>query len=88
MYVFCSVLKWEDPHDSVVYCLDSDHNVTILSGTSRYGLVRLWDKRNSRDCIQMYYVGQHNSPVYSLAFDPCHAYVALDSCVNLLNFSP
>ena len=34
------VLKWEDPHDSVVYCIDSDKKWMVISGTNRYGVVR------------------------------------------------
>jgi len=81
------VLKCEDPHDSAIYCIDSDHFVTILSGTARYGLTRLWDKRYPSKYVQMYYVGKDNSPVYSLSFDACHAYIALDNSINLLSFS-
>ena len=33
------VLKWEDPHDSVVYCIDSDNKWMVISGTNRYGVV-------------------------------------------------
>lgn len=81
-----SVRAWEDPHDSTVYCVASDHHVTIASGTNRYGVVRLWDKRTTRP-VQMYYVGHGNSPVYSLAFDPCYLYAALDRSLNLLSFA-
>lgn len=80
------VRAWEDPHDSTVYCLATDHNVTVLSGTSRYGVVRLWDKRMTRP-VKMYYVGKCNSPVYSLAFDPCYLYVALDRSLTMLSFT-
>lgn len=80
------VCAWEDPHDSAVYCVASDHNVTVLSGTNRYGVVRLWDRRMTRP-VKMYYVGRGNSPVYSLAFDPCYMYVALDRSLNLLSFT-
>lgn len=80
------VRSWEDPHDSTVYCVASDHNVTVLSGTNRYGVVRLWDKRMTRQ-VQMYYVGPGNSPVYSLVFDPCYMYVALDQYLNVLSFT-
>ena len=40
-YLFhsCCVKKWEDPHDSVVYCIESDQKWMILSGTYRYGVV-------------------------------------------------
>lgn len=80
------IIQWEDPHDSAVYCVASDHHMTVLSGTSRHGLVRLWDKRMNKS-IQMYYVGRRNSPVYSLTFDPNYAYVALDRSLNVLSFS-
>uniref|UniRef100_T1JRL8 Uncharacterized protein n=2 Tax=Tetranychus urticae TaxID=32264 RepID=T1JRL8_TETUR len=80
------VLKWEDPHDSAIYCLATDHWVTILSGTCRHGVVRLWDKRRAKHCVQMYYGGRENSPVYSLDFDPCYLYIALDKSINLMNF--
>ena len=42
LYVFSGsscVLKWEDPHDSVVYCVDSDRKWMVISGTNRYGVV-------------------------------------------------
>lgn len=42
VYVFSGsscVLKWEDPHDSVVYCVDSDRKWMVISGTNRYGVV-------------------------------------------------
>ncbi|XP_064465761.1 F-box/WD repeat-containing protein 4-like [Ornithodoros turicata] len=81
-----SVRAWEDPHDSTVYCIASDHHMTVVSGTNRYGVVRLWDKRTTRP-MQMYYVGHGNSPVYSLAFDPCYLYAALDRSLNLLSFA-
>ncbi|XP_054167414.1 F-box/WD repeat-containing protein 4-like [Oppia nitens] len=80
------VNNFEDPHDSVVYCMSSDHLYTIMTGTARYGLTRLWDKRYPNKCIQMYYVGNNNSPVYSLSFDPLCAYVALESSINKLSF--
>ncbi|XP_014677806.1 PREDICTED: F-box/WD repeat-containing protein 4-like isoform X3 [Priapulus caudatus] len=41
-----SVLKLGDPHDSTVYCISTDHNYGIVSGTARHALVRLWDQRS------------------------------------------
>ena len=35
----------------------------------------------------MYYAGRTSSPVYSLAFDSAHLYVALDKGINLLDFT-
>ncbi|XP_013789622.1 F-box/WD repeat-containing protein 4-like [Limulus polyphemus] len=82
-----SVLEWEDPYDSAVYCISSDHNMTVLSGTSRHGVVRLWDKRWNKQ-VQMFYVGRGtNSPVYCVTFDACNMYVALDNCLTLLSFN-
>lgn len=78
--------SWEDPHDSTVYCVASDHNVTVLSGTSRYGVVRLWDKRMLNE-VAAFFVGIGNSPVYSVVFDPCYMYVALDQSFNMLSFT-
>lgn len=81
------VLKWEDPHDSVVYCVDSDNKWMVISGTNRYGVVRIWDKR-FRKCVQMYYAGRNSfSPVYSLSFNRTSLFVALASGVRILDFT-
>ena len=81
---------WEEPFDQAIYCLATDGNWTLVCGTARHGMVRLWDMRHSKP-VQMFYVkhpfsGQ-SSPVYSVAFDQKNLYVALDQCVNLLSFS-
>lgn len=44
--------EWEEPHDSALYCLQSDNNHMIASGSAYYGVVRLWDKRQTR-CLQV-----------------------------------
>ncbi|XP_029196914.2 F-box/WD repeat-containing protein 4-like [Acropora millepora] len=81
------VLKWDDPHDSVVYCIDSDGKWMVISGTNRYGVVRIWDKR-FRKCVQMYYAGKKSfSPVYSLSFNRTSLFVALASGVRMLDFT-
>ncbi|KAK2166401.1 hypothetical protein LSH36_39g00100 [Paralvinella palmiformis] len=81
-----SVMKWEEPFDSTLYCVQSDGHYAVITGTARHGMVRLWDKRHSRP-IQMYYVGRGSSPVYSLAYDSGHLYVALDKGINMLDFT-
>mgnify|MGYP002804090912 FL=1 len=82
----CCVKKWEDPHDSAVYCLESDRKWMILSGTYRYGVVRLWDKRMDR-CVKYYHASRHTtSSVYSLKFNNTKLFVALDDRLNNLNF--
>lgn len=46
------VKEWEEPHDSSLYCIQTDGNHMIASGSSYYGVVRLWDKRQS-ECLQV-----------------------------------
>lgn len=46
------VQEWEEPHDSALYCIRSDKNHMIASGSSYYGVVRLWDKRQTQ-CLQV-----------------------------------
>ncbi|XP_061767006.1 F-box/WD repeat-containing protein 4 isoform X7 [Nerophis ophidion] len=45
------VMEWEEPHDSALYCIQTDGNHMIASGSSYYGVVRLWDKRKT-ECLQ------------------------------------
>merc|ERR1719192_1091132 len=84
------VSKWEEPFNEAIYCMSTDYNMTLVCGTARHGLVRLWDMRHTQP-IQMYHVkhpriGQ-SSPVYSVSFDQANLYVALDQCLNLVSFS-
>ncbi|KAG7252762.1 hypothetical protein CRUP_028695, partial [Coryphaenoides rupestris] len=46
------VMEWEEPHDCALYCLQTDGNHMIASGSSYYGVVRLWDKRQSQ-CLKV-----------------------------------
>ncbi|CAG5123207.1 unnamed protein product [Candidula unifasciata] len=80
------VNQWEEPHDSALYCLESDGNNAILVGTARHGMVRLWDKRKTEP-VQAYYSNSRTSPVYSLAMDYRHLYLALDVGLNVMDFS-
>ncbi|KAM8852536.1 F-box/WD repeat-containing protein 4 [Synchiropus picturatus] len=45
------VMEWEEPHDSALYCIQTDGNHMVASGSSYYGVVRLWDKRQKK-CLQ------------------------------------
>lgn len=80
------VIQWEEPYDSAIYCLKSDGHNAIVTGTARYGMVRVWDKRKTQH-VQMYYTARDSSPVYSLAFDSAHLYVALDRSIKMLDFN-
>lgn len=84
------VLKWEEPFNEAIYCLATDYNMTLVCGTARHGLVRLWDMRQTQP-VNMYHVkhprlGQ-SSPVYSVSFDQSNLYVALDQSLSLVSFS-
>ncbi|KAK6177856.1 hypothetical protein SNE40_012738 [Patella caerulea] len=81
------VARWTEPFDSTVYCFQTDGNYSIVTGTARYGMTRLWDKRKTIS-IQQYYSGRNrSSPVYSLVFDPGRLYVALDIGIHKLDFT-
>ena len=84
------VRRWEEPFDEAIYCLSTDNNMTLVCGTARHGLVRLWDMRASAP-VQMFYTAHahrgQSSPAYSVAFDQSNLYVALDQCLNLLGRS-
>uniref|UniRef100_H3CI41 F-box and WD repeat domain containing 4 n=2 Tax=Tetraodon nigroviridis TaxID=99883 RepID=H3CI41_TETNG len=34
--------EWEEPHDCALYCIQTDGNHMIASGSSYYGVVRFW----------------------------------------------
>nr|XP_003224284.1 PREDICTED: F-box/WD repeat-containing protein 4 [Anolis carolinensis] len=81
------VKKWEEPHDSALYCIRSDGNHMIASGSSYYGVVRLWDKRQTR-CLQSFFLSSPvSSPVYCLRFSTTHLYASLASALYGLDFT-
>lgn len=86
-----NVVTWEEPYNEAIYSLATDGYNSLLTGTARHGLARLWDLRSPGQAVSHFYVkhpfvGQ-SSPVYSVAFDQRHMYAALDQSVNLLSFS-
>ncbi|XP_065528167.1 F-box/WD repeat-containing protein 4 isoform X3 [Lathamus discolor] len=81
------VQEWEEPHDSALYCIRSDKNHMIASGSSYYGVVRLWDKRQTR-CLQSFHLSSPtSSPVYCLRFSTTCLYAALASALHVLDFT-
>ncbi|XP_076141734.1 F-box/WD repeat-containing protein 4 [Alosa pseudoharengus] len=81
------VMEWEEPHDSALYCMQTDGNHLIVSGSSYYGVVRLWDKRHTR-CLQMFQLtSSTSSPVYCLRLNASHLYAALASALYSLDFT-
>uniref|UniRef100_A0A4W3JNJ5 F-box and WD repeat domain containing 4 n=1 Tax=Callorhinchus milii TaxID=7868 RepID=A0A4W3JNJ5_CALMI len=81
------VMEWEEPHDSALYCLQSDGNYMIASGSSLYGVVRLWDKRQRKSLQAFFLSSPKSSPVYCLRFTTSHLYAALAQGLYLLDFA-
>lgn len=81
------VMEWEEPHDSALYCLQTDGNHMMASGSSYYGVVRLWDKRQSH-CFQDFELSAQraSSPVYCLRFNSSHLFAALATSLHSLDF--
>ncbi|KAF6727058.1 F-box/WD repeat-containing protein 4 [Oryzias melastigma] len=82
-----SVREWEEPHDSALYCIQTDGNHMIASGSSYYGVVRLWDQRQ-KPCLQFFQLSSRpaSSPVYCLRFSSSHLYAALATSLHSLDF--
>ncbi|XP_011704723.1 PREDICTED: F-box/WD repeat-containing protein 4-like [Wasmannia auropunctata] len=88
------VCSWADPTDATLYCISSDHQYTMVTGTQYNCLAVLWDQRKS-DFVQLYYMTSSSrsssrcsrSPIYSVQFDNVHLYCATDRHVRELNFS-
>lgn len=81
------VMEWEEPHDSTFYCLQTDGNHLLATGSSYYGLVRLWDRRQ-RACLHAFPLTSTplSSPVYCLRFTTRHLYAALSYNLHVLDF--
>lgn len=82
------VCEWEEPFDYAVYCVDSDNNTSIFTGTARSSMTRLWDKRKPEPVSMFHPPGRmRDSPVYSVAHNTSCLFVALDLSVHMLDFS-
>ncbi|XP_021088628.2 F-box/WD repeat-containing protein 4 isoform X2 [Mesocricetus auratus] len=81
------VMEWEEPHDSTLYCLQTDGNHLLATGSSYYGVVRLWDRRQ-RACLHAFPLTSTplSSPVYCLRFTTRHLYAALSYNLHILDF--
>ncbi|XP_029174941.1 F-box/WD repeat-containing protein 4 isoform X2 [Nylanderia fulva] len=83
------VASWADPNDAAIYCVSSDYQYSIVTGTQNNGAAVLWDQRKC-NFVQVYFISlqiNHSSPIYSLQFDSNYMYCALDRCLARLNFS-
>lgn len=48
-----SVATWTEPFDSAMYCVQTDHNVTMITGSSHSGCFMIWDKRVQRQPVKV-----------------------------------
>ncbi|EFN78176.1 F-box/WD repeat-containing protein 4 [Harpegnathos saltator] len=83
------VNSWADPTDATLYCISSDYNHTMITGTQFNCMAVLWDQRQ-REYMQLYFMkcpGNYDkSPIYSLDFDNINLYSATDRYLVELNF--
>ncbi|KAI4477377.1 hypothetical protein M0804_012763 [Polistes exclamans] len=81
------VSSWGDPTSATLYCISSDYNYTLVSGTQFNCKAVLWDQRQ-KQFAQIYFLNwRRSSPIYSIAFDSCHLYGATDQHLTELTFS-
>ncbi|XP_076242065.1 F-box/WD repeat-containing protein 4 [Calliopsis andreniformis] len=82
------VCAWPDPTDASLYCISSDYQYTMITGTQFNGKAVLWDQRQ-RNYVQFYFlnIGRTSSPLYSVDFDSSHLYGATDQHLIQLTFS-
>ncbi|XP_035735166.1 F-box/WD repeat-containing protein 4-like [Vespa mandarinia] len=81
------VSSWADPTSATLYCISSDYQHTLVSGTQFNCKAVLWDQRQ-KHYIQLYFMNlRMSSPIYSISFDSCHLYGATDQHLAELTFS-
>ncbi|OXU29066.1 hypothetical protein TSAR_015181 [Trichomalopsis sarcophagae] len=79
---------WSDPTDATIYCISSDYNYTMVTGTQFNCKAVLWDQRRPQ-YVQLYFMNlrRMSSPIYSVSFDSSHLYGATDQNVIEVKFS-
>ncbi|XP_071947428.1 F-box/WD repeat-containing protein 4-like [Antedon mediterranea] len=81
------VREYEEVDDNALYCLQSNGGYLIATGSNRFGVVRLWDKRMT-ECLSKFYIGNKKSgSVYSLQFNLTNIYASLSHSIQTLDFS-
>ncbi|KAK2584702.1 hypothetical protein KPH14_007036 [Odynerus spinipes] len=82
------VSSWSDPTNATLYCISSDYQHTLVTGTQFNCKAVLWDQRQ-KNYVQLYFMNlrRMSSPIYSISFDSCHLYGATDQHLAELTFS-
>ncbi|CAG0922400.1 unnamed protein product [Notodromas monacha] len=80
------VRQWEDPYSSYIYSLDTDRGNLVVAGYAENSIVRIFDCRTAVPVKEMY-VTRLRSPIYSVSFDTCAIYAALDVALMMVDFN-
>lgn len=82
------VSSWPDPTNATLYCISSDYQHTLVTGTQFNSKAVLWDQRQ-KNYVQFFFLNQSrlSSPIYSISFDCNHLYGAVDQHLVALKFS-
>ncbi|KAM3961147.1 F-box/WD repeat-containing protein 4 [Aphomia sociella] len=76
-----------DPFLSTLYCLKTDGDHSVVVGSSEYARCVLFDTRQSKSHVQLYFTQRRTSPVYSLDFDNTKLIAAADRSVAVVDFN-
>ncbi|XP_073959146.1 F-box/WD repeat-containing protein 4 [Choristoneura fumiferana] len=77
----------KDPFLVTLYCVKTDGDRAILVGSAAHSRCVLYDRRNARSHVQMYFLSKLSSPIYSLDFDSTRLLAAADLSLACLNFN-
>ncbi|XP_063357624.1 F-box/WD repeat-containing protein 4 [Cydia amplana] len=77
----------KDPFLVTLYCVKTDGDRAILAGAAEHSRCVLYDRRNAKSHVQMYFTSKRPSPVYSLDFDSTRLIAATDLNLVSLNFN-
>ncbi len=71
-----------------MYCVKSDWNWKVVTGTAYHGTMRIWDSRMGRNLQTMYVDLERRSQgvVYSVDFDDSAIYCALSNGLQMIDF--
>lgn len=88
-------MTWMDPYDSSLFSVAYDGLHGVVCGMSHHCRVNLYDLRQPRNFVQMYYpslTGEpssngRGSPVYSVSCDMTQLFIATDHNLRVFDFT-
>ncbi|CAK1540498.1 unnamed protein product [Leptosia nina] len=75
-----------DPFQSALYCVKTDGDNAVVTGSAEYSRCVLFDLRSPHH-VQMFFTQKKSSPIYSLDFDVKKLIAAGDQRVAVANFN-